>query len=428
MTERTNAPATLDELRLPPSFVADHAIRTLGYQGALSVLDMAKHWHVHDAVAADVVDSLKAAGIVRSDAGPTDFDRLGRVRLTETGQARLATARERTWYAGPLPVSLARLDEAAGRTSVRASRETLREKMLALEIDERAADEMGQALAGGRTMAIAGVADDEQAAIAAAAGGALEGETQLPFAIFAAGAVIRVFDPQHHRTLEHEGSPGETLDVLRGHGEARSQWATVRPPVVQLAGGVLPSDVTPAYDEEARFYLAPPPCAAWGGVLCVLDSAVNGEALIELANTWLIPGRQGVGIIKLRTGERIELPWQASVMLLNAGADALPPEVRRAVPYYVDITQLEGGAMEAFVHRRLGTASDLTQQMATSLATLLEQARLTTRVAAATAAQYLRDRMAYDGAAFDATATVLRQAVEFAADEAPAPRSRRRAA
>ena len=414
MTEHGDDHNAIDDLRLPPSFVADHCIRTLAYQGPMSVIDIAKHWRVPDAVAANAVDALKAEGFVRPDAGPTDFDRLGRVRLSDTGQARVSTARERTWYAGPLPVALAHLGRLATQAACGCSRDELRAGLAAIDIDEAAADVIGQAVTSGATVAITGAARDEQPAIAAAIGSALKGQAELPYAIFAAGAVLRVFDPQHHRAIEAQHAGADVADILRSPSEKRSQWAAVMPPMVTLAGGVLPTDVVPAYDEEAKFYLAPPACAAWSGVLCVTDAAANPAALADLARTWLLPGRQGTGILRLRSGERIEVPWRSATVLLDATPEVLPAAVRDAVTYAIDIAELGGGALAAFLERRLGVIPGLPERVGASLAAMLEEGGLGTRAAAARAAQFLRDRASYEGDAFTMSMGVVLQAAEFA--------------
>jgi hypothetical protein len=332
------------------------------------------------------------------------------MRLSDTGQARVAAARERTWYAGPLPVSLGHLERFGQMSVCGCSRDTLHAGLTALDIEPGAIDEIGQAVTGGATLAISGVARDEQASIAGAIGASLQGEAQLPYAIFAAGSVIRVFDPQHHRAGEQQRDDKDGLDIL---------------PVVVLAGGVFMADVVPAYDDEAKFYVAPPPFSAWGGVLCVMDSTSNPEALAELARMWLLPGRQQTGIMMLRTGERIELPWRAATVLLNATSDALPAAARDAIAYQVDVSFLPAASLHSFIERRLGAA--FPEGFAAGMAAALEQSGLATRVAATAAAQYLRDRAGYEGAAFASSAEVLNDAVEFAGRYA-VPQQRPRAA
>jgi hypothetical protein len=68
---------------------------------------------VHDNIAMEVVASLKAAGLVEPESAQTTFDRAHRVRLSAAGQQRIAAARERTWYSGALPVSLAEFEHRA---------------------------------------------------------------------------------------------------------------------------------------------------------------------------------------------------------------------------------------------------------------------------------------------------------------------------
>ncbi len=425
-TPRTwSQPTTVAELHLPPTFVADHCIRTLSYRGPMTPTEIARHWRIHDAVVSEVIEVLKATGLVQIDSRQATLERLGRVRLTDLGQARVAAARERTWYAGPLPVSLSDL---AGRAGAMAApdgmRDVVRAELGALAIEPCAADEIGQALASGATLAISGAAADEQHELARAFGWALIGEVTLPYAMFAAGAVVRMFDPRYHRPTASQSSAGDADDILRSHHDAGQQWATVARPAVTLTGGVLPSDVLPAYDDEAKFYLAPIPLAASGGVLCVADCGVNPSALADLARLWLIPGHEGAGIMLLRSGERIEVPWRAATVLFGVTPAILPMASRHAATYGVDISALPGGALVDFVARRLPEPT-FPGETPAIVAGLLERWGLGRRAAAAQPCRYLRDRAAYEGAAFALTPEALRQAVEFAGVAALAPADQR---
>ena len=80
-------PSTPADLHLPPTFVADHAIRTLAYQGAMTPSEIARRWRVGDAIVTDAIDSLKGAGVVELDAGQATFGPGGRVRLLCTIRA-----------------------------------------------------------------------------------------------------------------------------------------------------------------------------------------------------------------------------------------------------------------------------------------------------------------------------------------------------
>ncbi len=412
-------PTTLAELRLPPSFVADHCIRTLSYQGPLTPAEIARHWRVHDAIVAEVVEALKAAGLVRLDAGQSTFDRLGRVRLSDAGQARVLAARQRTWYAGALPVSLAAFGQRLGRIATDDRfRDRLASELGALAFDAAAIDGIGQAVAAGAAVTLDGIAPDEQIEVADALGRALSGIVTLPYAVFAAGSVIRLFDARYHRTAEAGAVEDDGLDVLRSHREA-TQWASVARPAVTLTGGLLASDVLPAYDDEAHFYVAPVPLAASGGVLCITDCGSSADALSALARLWLSPGRHGAGIVLLRSGERIEVPWHAATVLLDVAPQDLPDAARRAIDYNVDASALADGALVSYISRRLGDTA-IPEQAAASVAELLKRTGLGSRRAAADACRYLRDRAAYEGASFSLSPAVLEQAIDFAAREEPA--------
>jgi DNA-binding MarR family transcriptional regulator len=420
--EQSRDEGAVARLHLPPSFVSDHCLRTLYYRGALQPSELADHWKVAQDVAVEVVEWMKASGLVEADSLQTSFERHARVRLSNAGQAQLANARQRTWYAGPLPVSVRDFGDRV-RATPRATAEKIavRSALGALAIDAGAADELGQALCSNDAVAVIGAAADEQAAIARAAAGALDGQVTLPYALYAAGAVIRVFDPRHHEVPARSGERGETLDILRTHEADASQWLDVRRPLVALTGGALPADVRPAYDEDARLYLAPPPLMAFGGILAVLDADAERAALADLARLWLVPGRQEQGTILLRSGERIEVPWRAGTLLFSAdgrGLDALPGRIA----YRIDLSAPSSEMLTAFVADRLnplGIAGLAERTMAA-----LAEVGAATRIAAARAASYLLDRAAYEGSAAGIDAAIT-DAVAASSGSGPRPVPRR---
>ena len=419
-------PVSITDLRLPPTFVVEHVIRTLSYQGALTPIEVARSLRVHDGIALELLDGLRSAGLVQLDAGQANFDRLGRLRLTDAGNARVAVARQRTWYAGPLPVSFTDFSRRTGAaTRPECSADAIRSELQSLAFETGATEALGQAIAAGATVVIDGVAADEQPDLATALGRGLAGTVTLPYALFAAGAVIRLFDPQRHRPVEDRPHDDDELDVFRSSRDV-AQWATVARPVITLTGGVLPSDVLPAYDEDARFYVAPPPLAAIGGLLCVIDAGMNAQSLVDLAQLWLTPGEHGIGVVLLRSGERVEVPWRAATALIGVAAASLPEPVRNAASYAVDVGRLGGQELPRFLARRL-LMPPFPESAVEGLASLLERGEVSTRIAAAAACRYLRDRANYERDAFSPAPAVLEQAVEFAARN-PGQRSVLRAA
>ena len=405
-------PSTPADLHLPPTFLADHAIRALAYQGAMTPPEMARRWRVDDGIVTDVIDTLKTSGVVEMDGGQATFGPGGRVRLTAAGQERVAAARRRTWYAGPVPVALKdfgeRMDLALPSSTGECS---AAETLVRLALPPHLAAEMAQAISSGAAVAVQGAAFDEQEAITQSLAQSLNGDLSLPHAVYAAGSIVRVFDVRYHHIRVTSERDGAATDVLRTR-QTHTQWATVARPVVMLSGGVHVSDVLPAYDDEARFYVAPMPLSACRGLLAVFDCETNPAGLAELARLWLIPGRHHTGVLMLRSGERIEIPWRAATLLFGDARAALPAALRSAVSYGIDVSELDVGTRPLFLSLRLGHM--LSPEASASLAGLLERRGLTTRIAAGQACQYLHDRAAYQGAAFALDDTTIQRAVDFA--------------
>ena len=199
------------------------------------------------------------------------------------------------------------------------------------------------------------------------------------------------------------------------------QWAHVAKPTVLLAGGAFASDALPPFDAEAKFYLAPSPFAACGGLLAVLDADSAPDGLSELARLWLIPGQYGTGTILLRSGERIEVPWRASTLIFSLTA-AQGPALRSLPQCRVDASSLDETHLRGFLTDALAGIQRASAELVETLAALLTSLDLATREVASRMAGYLAACSAYEGADFDPGAATLQRAIEFArqgADQAP---------
>ena len=407
---------TVADLRLPPSFVTEHLIRSLSYQGAMSVVDLARHLHVHPDIVAQVAEPLKAAGLLESESSRTNFEALNKIRLSSAGQARVAAARNRTWYAGPLPVSLEELEARIGQIGFTVERVALEHNLAPFFFDAHVLAEIGQAVSAASSVCMVGLACDEQQAFIAAVKGALSGVASVPYAVFAAGNVIRTLDPRVHV------APSEPGDDVRRERGSRTRWASVGRPAVTVSGGVLRTDIQPAYDEEARFYLAPAPFSAFGGVLGFCDAHQSDrEVLRDLARLWLAPGRYGTGVLLLRSGERIEVPWRAATFVMSETEDVVAA-LNASVGYVIDARAIAGRPLQAFLTQRLPNGGAFPEVATSRLAGLLAGADLATRTAAAQAARYLRDLRTYTGDSFAVSDEALRAAVQHAANAVRQPR------
>jgi hypothetical protein len=410
-----NLPGTLADLHLPPTFVGDHCIRTLASQGAMTLVELAKHWRVPGEVAAQAIEPPKAAGLIETETNRSNLETLQKWRLSAAGQARVETARARTWYAGPLPVSLADYERRPGPAIAAASmRVPLRQALAPFFLAEPDADEIAQAVASGASVAVGGIAPDEQYTLAAALHGALPGQVTVPQAIFAAGTVMRVFDPRVHRASSpRQAADNEDSDLLRSR-ESVTQWTTVPRPLVAISGGVALTDVVPAFDEDARFYLAPAPLVAAGGLLALCDGASSDAAALDsLARNWIVPARRGGAVLLLRTGERIEIPWQAA-LLIFADIGDLPARAAAAVQYAIDASAIRSAALRGFLAARL-TDGVFGDDAIETIAEVIERTDMATRTAGAAVAQYLRDSLAYRGQEFVLSEQTLSAALQYAA-------------
>jgi hypothetical protein len=157
----------------------------------------------------------------------------------------------------------------------------------------------------------------------------------VPYAIYAYGQVIRVFDPSIHEALEELDDSNTTKDETK----LDRRWVLVRRPAVLLGSEVGPESLDLAYDPQARFYQAPAHVKAQGGVLIADDLGRQRTSPRDLMIRWLISIERGWDSLGLITGEKLTIPFDVQLLFATnqpvetLGDDAL----LRRILYKVEI-------------------------------------------------------------------------------------------
>lgn len=250
--------------------------------------------------------------------------------ITATGQARAQELASRNAYVGPAPVTLPDYWASVhGQTleGMAVHEAELRQGFSHMVIDQALLDQLGPAVNSSRALFLFGESGNGKTAIAETLVRLQSGEVYVPYAIELGGEIIRVYDPAHHLAAAEK----ETSDDPR--------WVRIKRPVVSVGGELTLPLLDLVYNELGRYYEAPFQLKANNGAFFIDDFGRQQVAPRDLLNRWIVPLEKRVDFLTLRTGQKIEVPFDTLVIFsTNLEPKALVDEAfLRRIRYKVEI-------------------------------------------------------------------------------------------
>ena len=307
-------PRTLVDVGLSKAFLTDLVLRIIHYSGTPSAAQLMRRLGLGQAIVQQLLSALTEEHLVEALSQSDLYTGNYRYRLTDRGSRRVAEALERTRYAGPAPVTAEQYSEVMRRQQANwqpPSRACIKEVMNELVLSGAVADAVARALYSGKAAMLYGPSGNGKTSILERFTKNVDGVALVPYAIYAQGQVIRVFDPSIHEPLESVDS----INVTKDDSKMDRRWALVRRPAVVLGADIGQESLELAYDPQSRFYQAPPHIKAQGGVLFVDDFGRQKIEARELLTRWLIPLERGWDTLSLVTGERVTVPFTTQFLL-----------------------------------------------------------------------------------------------------------------
>jgi hypothetical protein len=399
-------PRTLAEVGLSKAFLVDLTLKIVHYSGTPSTAQLMRRLGLGQTLVQQILTTLQEERLCEVLSQSDLYTGNYRYRLSERGVARVSEALERTRYAGPAPVTAEQYGEVIrGQQAHRQtpSRDHIRTILNELILAPEVADAVARALHSGKTTMFYGPSGNGKTIILERFARNLDGAVLVPYAIYAYGQAIRVFDPSIHEPVDELDERNTVKDDAR----LDRRWMLVRRPAVVLGSEIGPESLDLAYDPQARFYQAPPHVKAQGGVVVVDDLGRQRIEPRELMTRWLIPVERGWDSLSLITGEKLTIPFDVQLLfgtnqpMEQLGDDAL----LRRILYKVKIPS-PGPAEFADIMRRLcnqhnvGTAEGTIERV---VEWLYGQPGANPRAA------YARDllQVVIEGAAYDGQEAVL---------------------
>ena len=307
------APRTLLDVGLSKAFLSDLTLKVIHYSGTPSAAQLTRRLGLAQTMVQQVLEGLAAERLIEVQSQSDLFTGNYRYKLSDKGYSRVLQALERTRYAGPVPVTAEQYAEVVRKlhsTQPDPQRGSIKTMLGDLVVGADVADSLGRALFSGKAAILHGPSGNGKTSILDRFGRSLTGVSLMPYAIYAYGQVIRVFDQSIHEQLDQP--EGENVGTDDANLDRR--WVLVRRPVVVLGADIGRETLDLAYDPQARFYQAPPHIKAQGGVLIVDDFGRQKIEATELLTRWLIPMERGWDSLSLATGEKVSFPFQMQLL------------------------------------------------------------------------------------------------------------------
>ncbi|MBI3284997.1 MAG: ATP-binding protein [Burkholderiales bacterium] len=306
-------PRTIEETGLSFLFLVELACKILFLRGRISLLDLASHIKLPATILENILSFMRTEHLCelasRGDSAGSTF-----VQLSETGRARANDFLRRCQYAGPAPVSLDAYAAQIHRQSIRQvsyTREILTKGYTGIVMHNKVLDQLGAAMNSGRAIIIYGPAGSGKTFIVENLSNLLSDVVAIPYAILVDSEIIRMYDPHIHQLIPQATSIGGNL-TRKADVDAR--WLVCKRPVVITGGELTMEALDLDFDDNTRYYQAPPHVKANNGLFVIDDLGRQKMAPQELMNRWIVPLDRGHDYLTLHTGYKFQIPFDVIVV------------------------------------------------------------------------------------------------------------------
>ena len=310
-------PRSVDDTGLGLLFLSELAMKTLYLAGQMTGFELAQAMRLSfPGVVSRVVDFMKREHYCETRGTGGLGEASYQYSVTEKGGAKAREALWRNQYAGPAPVTLAEYGRAVRVQSApqaELGRGELEQALAHLVLSPALLDDLGPAVASRHSLMLHGASGNGRTRIARALADLLcRDHCYIPYAVEAGGEIILLHDDSLHERIADGAAPnGET----GGAGPRQDgRWVRIRRPVIALGSELRLEGMEPSFGEITRCYTAPPQLKANNGVAIVDDLGRQTAPPGDLLNRWVGPLDSRSDHLTLRTGLRLQFPFEAIVI------------------------------------------------------------------------------------------------------------------
>jgi len=310
------APRTFSEVGLSKAFLTDLTLKIIHYSGTPSMAQLVRRLGLSQEIVSQLLSALTEERMVEILSQSDLYTGNYRYRLSERGQSRVSEALERTRYAGPCPVTAEQYNAVIKKMlefkQDTSSRARIKASMHDLVLPPEVSDALARALYSGKSAMIYGPSGNGKTVLLERYCEEMGGFSVVPYAIYAYGQVIRVFDQSIHKPLDQIGN--DDTNNLKDDSKRDRRWVTVKRPAIVLGAEMDREALDLGYDPTARFYQAPPHVKATNGALIIDDFGRQQIPTRDLLTRWLIPMERGWDSLTMVTGEKLVVPFKVQLL------------------------------------------------------------------------------------------------------------------
>ncbi|MDC5841167.1 AAA family ATPase [Vibrio europaeus] len=320
-----SVPVSFDALELPKAVVENLLLKHLAAYPKSDILQLTKLMCINSHMIEEMLSDLRAksqvevyqaqgSGFAASSAGNIRYG------LSEQGMQEADTAFAKDAYLGPVPVSLTSYDTMVKSQDVRAKLVNRQDVTYALEEvlgAERMTGVLGPAINSGRALLLYGDAGTGKTFVATRLLNSLNTSVYVPYAVYAAGNIIKVFSPQHHKQVRSAENQSITFKE-----QFDRRWCLCERPSIQVGGELTMDMLEVNHSEHNRVWMAPLQMMANNGIFIIDDLGRQTMPVATLLNRWIVPMEYFYDYLSLPNGQQITIPF----ILTLAFSTNLDPE------------------------------------------------------------------------------------------------------
>ncbi|MEF1254165.1 MULTISPECIES: AAA family ATPase [unclassified Vibrio] len=318
-------PTSFDDLGIPKAVVENLVIKHIAAYPKSDILQLTKLLCINSHMIEDVIAGLRAKSMVEVfQAASSTFSTqsTGHVRygLSESGMQEADTAFVKDAYLGPVPVSLNQYCEMVKAQDVRAQMVNRADVEYALSDvlgAHRMVGVLGPAINSGRALLLYGSAGSGKTFVATKILNSLNTSVYIPHAVFAAGNIIKVFSPQHHKRVS-----SSDIQSITFKEQFDRRWCLCERPSIQVGGELTMDMLEVNHSEHNKVWMAPLQMMANNGIFIIDDLGRQPMPVDTLLNRWIVPMEYFYDYLNLPNGQQISIPF----ILTLAFSTNLDPE------------------------------------------------------------------------------------------------------
>ena len=302
-TIQVESPQSIADIKLSRTLIEELALKTLFFNGEMSLIDLAHHMCLSLAVVEQTFQFFRREQLceVKGMARGTHV-----ISLSSIGKQRASELLAISYYAGPAPVSLEEYTQQVHAQSVQQTQVQPSDLTRAFEkmvLSSELLSRLGTAIVSGTSIFLYGPPGTGKTTLAFNIPSIFSDFVLIPYAIEVERQIISVYDPGVHTRVE------QTLP-----DDWDRRWIPCRRPRVITGGEFTGEMLDLQFNATSRLLTAPLQLKANSGVLVLDDFGRQRMRPEELLNRWMTPLDRRMDFLTLPGGKKFEIPFDILVV------------------------------------------------------------------------------------------------------------------